>query len=117
VLYLAMPLVVPDFIPVLGQLDDVLVVLVGMALPFRFADRGAIDEHVGALEACWSRDVDERAWRIARLDGPDAEALADDETPNIWSGDVALARMPPGVEGDEPVAGPMIMFPWRRAPA
>ncbi|HXH23399.1 MAG TPA: YkvA family protein [Dehalococcoidia bacterium] len=51
VLYLAMPLdIVPDFIPVLGQLDDALVVLVGVALLLRFARREVLAEHVAALE-------------------------------------------------------------------
>ncbi len=51
VLYLAMPIdIVPDFIPVLGQLDDVLVVLLGVGLLFRFAGRETLEEHVAALE-------------------------------------------------------------------
>jgi len=52
VLYLAMPIdVIPDFIPVLGQLDDAVVVLVGVALLLRFAPRAVIEEQVAALQA------------------------------------------------------------------
>jgi uncharacterized membrane protein YkvA (DUF1232 family) len=52
VLYLAMPLdVIPDFIPVAGQLDDVVVVIVGVGLLFKFTRREIIEEHVTALEA------------------------------------------------------------------
>ena len=52
VLYLAMPIdIVPDFIPVLGQLDDIIVVIVGVGLLFRFTERAIIEEHVSALEA------------------------------------------------------------------
>jgi len=51
VLYLAMPLdIVPDFIPVLGQLDDVLIVAVGVGLLFRLTRREVIEEHVSLLE-------------------------------------------------------------------
>ncbi len=61
VLYLAMPVdIVPDFIPVLGQLDDAVVVLVGVALLLRFAPRAAIEEQVAALEAA------DGAARVAR---------------------------------------------------
>jgi uncharacterized membrane protein YkvA (DUF1232 family) len=51
VLYLAMPLdLVPDFVPVLGQLDDVLVLIVAVSLIFRFVPRGLLIEHLDALE-------------------------------------------------------------------
>jgi len=51
VLYLAMPLdIVPDFIPVLGQLDDVLILAVGVGLLFRLTRREVIEEHVSLLE-------------------------------------------------------------------
>ena len=51
VLYLAMPLdIVPDFIPVLGQLDDVIVVVVGVGLLLRFTPRSVLEEHLGLLE-------------------------------------------------------------------
>jgi len=51
VLYLAMPIdIVPDFIPVLGQLDDVVVVAVGMGLLLRFTPRAVLEEHVARLE-------------------------------------------------------------------
>ncbi len=50
-LYLAMPLdIVPDFIPVAGQLDDVAIVFVGVALLLRFAPRRVVEEHVARLE-------------------------------------------------------------------
>jgi uncharacterized membrane protein YkvA (DUF1232 family) len=52
VLYLAMPLdFVPDFIPILGQLDDVAVVIVAVGLFARFAPVRIIEEHIGALES------------------------------------------------------------------
>lgn len=51
VLYLALPLdLVPDFIPVLGQLDDIAVVVVAVALFARFAPLRVIDEHIDAIE-------------------------------------------------------------------
>lgn len=50
-LYLSLPLdLVPDFIPVLGQLDDLVVVLVGVGLLLRFAPRRVIEEHLARLE-------------------------------------------------------------------
>jgi uncharacterized membrane protein YkvA (DUF1232 family) len=52
VLYLAMPLdVIPDFIPVIGHLDDVLVLLLGIALLLRFTPRTVLEEHIARLEA------------------------------------------------------------------
>jgi uncharacterized membrane protein YkvA (DUF1232 family) len=45
VIYLAMPLdLVPDFIPVLGQLDDILVSAVGVALLLHFVPRAVLEE-------------------------------------------------------------------------
>jgi uncharacterized membrane protein YkvA (DUF1232 family) len=52
ILYLALPLdIVPDFIPVLGQLDDVLVVLIGVGLLLRFAPIKTLEGHLSDLEA------------------------------------------------------------------
>ena len=52
VLYLAMPLdIVPDFIPVIGHLDDALVLLLGIVLLLRFTPRAVLEEHVERLEA------------------------------------------------------------------
>ena len=52
VLYLALPLdIIPDFIPVLGQIDDIVVLLVGGGLMLRFMPRGVLEEHLSALEA------------------------------------------------------------------
>jgi len=52
VLYLAMPLdVIPDFIPVIGHLDDVLVLLLGVAVLLRFTPRAVLEEHIARLEA------------------------------------------------------------------
>jgi len=45
VLYLVMPLdLVPDFIPVAGQLDDAILVAAGIAYVARGAGRGVIEE-------------------------------------------------------------------------
>jgi uncharacterized membrane protein YkvA (DUF1232 family) len=51
VLYLAMPLdLIPDFIPVLGYLDDILIVGIGAAVLLRSIPRYIIEEHVGPYE-------------------------------------------------------------------
>ncbi len=51
VLYLALPLdIVPDFIPVLGQLDDLLILGVGLALLLRFTPRQVLEERIALLE-------------------------------------------------------------------
>jgi len=52
VVYLAMPLdVIPDFIPVIGHLDDVLVLVIGIAVLLRFTPRAVLEEHLARLEA------------------------------------------------------------------
>jgi uncharacterized membrane protein YkvA (DUF1232 family) len=51
VLYLAMPLdLVPDFIPVVGYLDDLLVILGAAWLFLRLVPAGVLEEHVAVLE-------------------------------------------------------------------
>jgi len=49
--YLAMPLdIIPDFIPVLGQLDDLLVVALGLGLVLLMTPGHVIEDHLSALE-------------------------------------------------------------------
>jgi len=49
--YLASPIdLVPDFIPVLGQLDDLLVVMLGAGLLLRSVPRHIIEEHIRVYE-------------------------------------------------------------------
>ena len=49
--YLAMPLdLIPDFIPVLGQLDDLLVVALGLGLVLLMTPRHVIEDHLIELE-------------------------------------------------------------------
>jgi uncharacterized membrane protein YkvA (DUF1232 family) len=51
ILYLAMPIdLIPDFIPVVGQLDDMIVVFVGVRLLLRFAPRDIVEGHVARFE-------------------------------------------------------------------
>ena len=51
-LYLAMPLdLLPDFIPVIGQLDDVVVVGIAAWLAFRQIPRPILEEHIARAEA------------------------------------------------------------------
>ena len=40
---------IPDFLPVLGQLDDIGIVLFGMSLIVRFSPQAVVDEHRRAL--------------------------------------------------------------------
>lgn len=52
VLYLALPLdLLPDFLPVLGQLDDVLIVGAGLVLLLRLTPRALLAEHLRLLES------------------------------------------------------------------
>jgi len=49
--YLVMPLdIIPDFIPVLGQLDDLLIVAVGLWLLGRLIPPQVVAEHLQGLE-------------------------------------------------------------------
>ena len=51
-LYIATPIdIVPDFIPVLGYLDDVLILMIGAGLLLRSIPRAVLEEHVGRLES------------------------------------------------------------------
>jgi uncharacterized membrane protein YkvA (DUF1232 family) len=60
-LYLAMPLdLIPDFIPVLGYLDDVLIVLAAAWLFLRLVPAAVLEEQVGALEGDTSWSTDKR---------------------------------------------------------
>jgi uncharacterized membrane protein YkvA (DUF1232 family) len=59
--YLAMPLdIVPDFVPVLGQLDDVLVVAVGMGLMLRMTAVRILEEHLAVREQLDAGEMDTR---------------------------------------------------------
>jgi uncharacterized membrane protein YkvA (DUF1232 family) len=58
-LYLAMPLdLIPDFIPVVGYLDDVLIVLAAAWLFLRLVPPAALEGHVAALEGEEDRSTD-----------------------------------------------------------
>jgi len=51
VVYLALPLdLIPDFIPVVGQIDDVLVLVVGVVLLAKLTPARLLDEHLADVE-------------------------------------------------------------------
>ena len=51
IVYLALPLdIIPDFIPVIGFLDDFLVVLIGAGVVLRSIPRDVLEEHVSRYE-------------------------------------------------------------------
>lgn len=51
VFYLAMPIdIIPDFIPVVGHLDDVLIVLVAGGILLRLVPRNIVEDMVAELE-------------------------------------------------------------------
>ena len=52
VLYLALPIdLIPDFIPVVGHLDDVLIVAAATGALLRFTPRAVLEDHLSRLEA------------------------------------------------------------------
>jgi uncharacterized membrane protein YkvA (DUF1232 family) len=52
VLYLATPIdLIPDFIPVIGHLDDMVILIVGVGLLLRFTPRDVLEDHVARLES------------------------------------------------------------------
>lgn len=64
VLYLALPIdIIPDFIPVLGLLDDVFLLVVGVHLLLRLTPQGLLESHIAALE---SADTTARATEASR---------------------------------------------------
>jgi uncharacterized membrane protein YkvA (DUF1232 family) len=55
VLYLATPIdVIPDFIPAIGHVDDLLIAIIGLGLLLRFTPRYVLEEHIARLEAAAS---------------------------------------------------------------
>lgn len=59
-LYLATPIdLVPDFIPVLGYMDDVAIVVLTLALMVKLTPREIIEEHVARLQEETANAADE----------------------------------------------------------
>lgn len=57
VLYLSLPLdLVPDFIPVLGQVDDIVVLVLAVALLVRFTPMRVLEEHLASHEVAAAAD-------------------------------------------------------------
>ena len=70
VLYLAMPFdIIPDFIPVLGYLDDLVVVVTGTTLLLRSIKREVVEEHLARLEAetAPTSEMDEAGEKIEEI--------------------------------------------------
>jgi uncharacterized membrane protein YkvA (DUF1232 family) len=58
VLYVGLPLdFIPDFIPVVGKLDDLAAMTAGSALLFRHERAQVLEEHLAAVEAGVAGDV------------------------------------------------------------
>jgi uncharacterized membrane protein YkvA (DUF1232 family) len=85
VAYLILPTdVVPDFLPVLGQLDDVAILLFGLRLFFEFAPPGVVEEHLKRLVARVRGDwtvTEEPAPGAPSGAAPTVEVIDEDEQP------------------------------------
>jgi uncharacterized membrane protein YkvA (DUF1232 family) len=52
VVYLSLPIdLIPDFLPVVGQIDDVLVLVVGIVLLVKLTPGQLLEEHLSEVEA------------------------------------------------------------------
>jgi uncharacterized membrane protein YkvA (DUF1232 family) len=52
ILYLATPIdVIPDFIPVIGHLDDLVIAIIGVGILLRFTPRHVLEEQIARLES------------------------------------------------------------------
>ena len=64
--YLAMPIdLIPDFIPVIGQLDDLGVLIFGLDLFIRTAPKDVVEEHMARI----AKDDDTLAHDLQRAEG------------------------------------------------
>ena len=73
--YLVLPIdLIPDFVPVLGQLDDIAVVLLGLDLFIRSAPPEIVDEHLARI----TQDKDQLSRDIAA-----AERLLGDRVSDV----------------------------------
>jgi uncharacterized membrane protein YkvA (DUF1232 family) len=69
VVYMISPLdIIPDWIPVLGQADDLVVLMAGLNLFLRACPRWLVEEHEDALSG--RRDARDDAARDEASDGP-----------------------------------------------
>jgi uncharacterized membrane protein YkvA (DUF1232 family) len=73
--YIVLPIdLIPDFVPVLGQLDDIAVVLLGLDLFIRSAPQDVVEEHMSRI----AQDKDQLTRDIAT-----AERLLGDRLGNV----------------------------------
>jgi uncharacterized membrane protein YkvA (DUF1232 family) len=72
VAYVASPIdLIPDFIPGLGHVDDLLVALIGGALLLRSVPRHVVEEHLREYECLWGLPHRRATsqWRMATVPG------------------------------------------------
>jgi uncharacterized membrane protein YkvA (DUF1232 family) len=63
--YLAMPIdLIPDFIPVIGQLDDLAVLIFGLDLFIKVAPKEVVDEHIARI----AKDDDQLLEDLGRVE-------------------------------------------------
>ena len=74
VLYLALPIdFIPDFIPIIGWVDDVFLLVIGLNIVLRMTPRYVLDEQIGEIERL---ELDRKAIEAKRRGGaPDQRLL------------------------------------------
>lgn len=105
--YLLTPLdIIPDFIPILGQVDDVVVALLVFDLFIRSAPREVVDEHLARI----SRDED-----FVRQDLAQAQRVLGDSFTYIRDNlERVLERTGGGVRAERDAAGALESWEERR---